>query len=42
MTERMLAVRQDSLGGPEVLRLAEVDRPSPARRRSWCGCGPPG
>lgn len=29
MTARMLAVRQDSLGGPEVLRLAEVDRPSP-------------
>lgn len=29
MTERMLAVRQDSLGGPEVLRLAEVDRPAP-------------
>ncbi|GHJ48510.1 NADPH:quinone reductase [Catellatospora sp. TT07R-123] len=27
MTERMLAIRQDALGGPEVLRLAEVDRP---------------
>ncbi|GAA1655959.1 NADP-dependent oxidoreductase [Catellatospora bangladeshensis] len=29
MTEHMLAVRQDSLGGPEVLRVAEVARPSP-------------
>ncbi|MFC7762101.1 hypothetical protein ACFQY4_31685 [Catellatospora bangladeshensis] len=42
MTEHMLAVRQDSLGGPEVLRVAEVARPSPARPRCWCGCTRPG
>lgn len=27
---RMRAVRQDELGGPEVLKLVEVDRPEPA------------
>lgn len=29
MTERMLMIRQDSLGGPEVLQLTETDRPVP-------------
>lgn len=28
--ERMRAIRQDELGGPEVLKLTEVDRPEPA------------
>ncbi|WP_225992124.1 NADP-dependent oxidoreductase [Actinomadura montaniterrae] len=29
MSERMRAVRQDVLGGPEVLQLVEVERPEP-------------
>ncbi|TYB46852.1 NADP-dependent oxidoreductase [Actinomadura chibensis] len=29
MAETMRAVRQDALGGPEVLRLVEVERPEP-------------
>jgi NADPH:quinone reductase-like Zn-dependent oxidoreductase len=30
MMERMRTIRQDDLGGPEVLKLVEVDRPAPA------------
>ena len=36
----MKAVRFHEYGGPEVLRVEEVDVPSPARGRCWCASPP--
>lgn len=36
----MLAISQDELGGPEVLKATTVPQPDPGVGRSWCECGP--
>lgn len=36
-SETMRAITQDSFGGPEVLRLAEVPRPAAAHRGAGAG-----
>lgn len=33
----MLAISQDRLGGPEVLKSVELERLRPVSGRSWCG-----
>ena len=41
MPETMRAIRQERLGGPEVLRLVTVDGRSRGPPRCWCGYGRP-
>ena len=38
----MRAIGQDTLGGPEVLKVVEVDRPEPGDRRCSSGSTRPG